>query len=165
VSPRFGALTLAGIALLGSGAWLASGAPRLTMLNAALRLDHPWGHPAGALMAACGMALCAAAWRHRGVRLVAAALAAAALLFAARLALYPVELNDTALISENLLQRTEIPWARIGRVEVAPSALLVFQGEVLLLRLDTGQLSADQLATLKRGVARRVREVYEPPRS
>lgn len=148
---------------MGGGAWLSSGPPRLTVLNAALRLDHSWAQAAGALGAACGAGLVAAALRRRTARVVAALAAAAVLLVAARLTAYRIELTDEALIARGLLQRSRIPWNTIGRVEVAPGALLVFDAKDLVLRLDTAGLTADQEATLERGIARRVREAFEAP--
>jgi len=163
VPSRRGVLAGVGLTLLGAGAWLATGPLRLTVLNAALRLDHPGHHAAGALIAALGAALLAVSLRRRAARIGAASVAAAALLLAARLSVYRVELTEQALVSEGLLSRSEIPWGRIGRVEIAPGALLVFESDELVLRVETGSFTADQRATLERGIARRVREAFQDP--
>jgi len=159
------ALAAAGAALFGAGAWLAGGPPRLTLLNASLRLHHPWTQAAGALVAAGGAGLAAAMVRRRALRVAAGLVAAGALVAGARLIAYRVELSDDALVAASLLQRSEIPWDAIARVEIAPGALLVFEREQLVLRLDTAGLSGDQKATLERGISRRVREAYELPGS
>jgi len=151
--------------MVAAGVWLTAGPPRLTVLNTALRLDHPGRQSAGALLAACGFALAGAAARRLPLRLLSAVPALVALAAAAHLAVYRVELTQQALVDEGLLRRTEIPWDRIQRVEVAPSALLVFRDRELLLRIEMGGFSPDQQATLKRGIARRVREAYQPEAS
>ena len=156
-------LAAGGVALFGAGLWLASGPPRLTMLNAALRLDHPPLRAWGALLSATGCAVVATALRQRVGRIGLGLVALLALLMAARLAVYRIELTDSALVSEGLLRREEIPWNRIARVDISTGALLVFEGEELVLRIGTSGFSPEQQATVERGIARRVREASRAP--
>jgi hypothetical protein len=149
------ALLVAGAVLL-AGLALAFRPPRITLLNAAWQVDHPWTAGAGALAAALGFALWAAVLPPRAAR-VALGLAAAvtAGVGVGRLT-YRLEVDDRALASHGWLGSTVIPWGQVSRVESGPSRVVVWGVGDDQVRIDTAGFQPAQRASLDRAVKRLV---------
>ena len=140
------------------GAYASQGPPRLTLLNAGLTVQHPWRHPVGALIAAGGATLLAAASPRRWSRLIFHALAALSLVVAIHLLAYRVDADAAGLSSRALLGRTRIPWGDVAGVDGAAGLVVVTGRNQNKIRVDTTDFRPDQRATLDRTIARRVRE-------
>ena len=151
------ALLLPGAALLG-GLALAFGAPRITLLNATLRIDHPWTAGVGALAGAAGCVLWALALPPRALRVALGAAGAAATAMGAGLLTYRLEVNDFGLASRSWLGGTVIPWAQVSRVESGPARVVVWGVGDEQVRIDTSGFEGVQRAALDRAIARQVRE-------
>jgi hypothetical protein len=150
-------LLLSGGALL-AGLALAFGAPRITLLNAALRIDHPWTAGAGALAGALGCLLWALALPPRALRFALGAAGTAATAMGAGLLTYRLEVDDFGLASRSWLGHTVIPWAQVSRVESGPARVVVWGAGDEQVRIDTSGFEGAQRATLDRAIARQVRE-------
>jgi len=111
------ALLVLGAAIFVAGAYASQGPPRLTLLNAGLSVQHPWRHPAGAVIAAAGATLLAAASPRRWSRLIFHALAGLSVLVAIHLALYRVDADQSGLASHGLLGRTRIAWGEVADMQ------------------------------------------------
>jgi PH (Pleckstrin Homology) domain-containing protein len=152
------ALLVVGAAVFIAGAYASQGPPRLTLLNAGLSVQHPWRHPVGAVIAAGGAALLAAASPRRWSRLIFHALAALSLVVAIHLVAYRVDADQSGLASRGLLGRTRIPWPEVAGVDGDASQVVVTGKSQNKIRVDTTDFRPDQRATLDRTIARRVRE-------
>jgi hypothetical protein len=150
-------LLLPGAVLL-AGLSVAFGAPRITLLNAALRIDHPWTAGAGALAGALGFWLWVLALRPRALRLALGVAGAAAAALGAGLLTYRLEVDDFGLASRSWLGHTVIPWAQVSRVESGPARVVVWGVGDEQVRIDTAGFEGSQRATLDRAIARQVRE-------
>ena len=115
-------------------------------------------HPVGALAAAAGAALLAAASPHRWSRLIFHALAALSALVAIHLTVYRVDADQSGLASRGLLGRTRIPWGEVAGVDGDAGLVVVTGRDKRRIRVDTADFRPEQRATLDRTIARRVRE-------
>lgn len=152
------ALLALGAIVFVAGAYASQGPPRLTLLNAGLSVQHGWKHPAGALVAAAGALLLAAAAPRRWARVVFLALAALSLVVAIHLVAYRVDADENGLASRGLLGRTRIPWGEVAGVDGAAGLVVVTGKDQNKIRVDTTDFRPEQRATLDRTIARRVRE-------
>ena len=152
------ALLILGAIIFVAGAYDSQGPPRLTLLNAGLSVQHGWRHPVGALAAAAGAALLAAASPHRWSRLIFHALAALSALVAIHLTVYRVDADQSGLASRGLLGRTRIPWGEVAGVDGDAGLVVVTGRDKRRIRVDTADFRPEQRATLDRTIARRVRE-------
>lgn len=159
--PRRPALLCAGLAAALAGLALSFGPARLTMLNSALRLDHPPAQALALLCATAGLGLVVAAVRGRA-RLVAAALSAVSLLATADRALYRVDLDERSVRVRKGLWTTSVAWGDVRAVRPSPAALVLETAEGPL-RIDTSELRLEHLRVLERAVARRVEAAGAPP--
>jgi hypothetical protein len=150
-------LLLAGAVLLG-GLAAAFRPPRITLLNAALRIDHPWTAGLGALLAALGCALWAAALRPRAVRVVLGLAAVGLAAFGVGRLTYRLDVEDHALASRGWSGTTEIPWGQVTRVESGPARVVVWGVGDDQVRIETAAFQPAQRATLDRAIARLVRQ-------
>jgi hypothetical protein len=147
-----------GAAAIVAGAVFAFGAPRLTLVNAGLRIDYPQTQAvAGAAMAA-GAALLALGLRQRWAQVGCAAVALAALGLAAERLSYRLELDGRGLVSRQWGARTAVAWADVKRVENGPARVVVWGGPDTRLAVNTSSFRPDQRAVLDRAIARRVME-------
>jgi hypothetical protein len=148
--------------LLGLGAAavlpLALRSPRLTLLNAALRVDYGWAAGAAALAAALLLVTAAALAPPRWAK---AALAMAAVVIAsvggARLR-YRLEVQPEGLSSRGLTGSTVLAWAEVTHVDRGTEALIVWGRGDEQIRVDTASFEGGQRAALERALARRIVE-------
>jgi hypothetical protein len=148
--------------LLGLGAAavlpLALRSPRLTLLNAALRVDYGWAAGAAALAAALFLMTAAALAPPRWAK---AALAIGAVLVAsvggARLR-YRLEIQPEGLSSRGLTGSTVLAWAEVTHVDRGTEALIVWGRGDEQIRVDTASFEGGQRAALERALARRIVE-------
>lgn len=152
------ALIVLGAIVFVAGAYASQGPPRLTLLNAGLSVQHGWSHPAGALAAAAGAVLLAAASPQRWARVLFHALSALSILVALHLALYRVDADQGGLASRGLLGRTRIPWGEVEGVDGDAGLVVVKGKDQRTISVDTADFRPEQRATLDRTIARRVRE-------
>ena len=161
---RSRALGALGAVLLLMGAFLSTGAPRLTLLNTSLRIAFPISLAVAALAAAAGAALLAWACPWRAGRLLCATLVVGALLGALHLLLYRLEATDAGIVSRGLLGSTAIAWRDVSRVSQGPDLVLIAGRESAQIQVDTTDFAPEQRASLERTIARRVRESAGPLR-
>jgi hypothetical protein len=152
------ALVALGAIVFVAGAYASQGPPRLTLLNAGLSVQHSWSHPLGALAAATGAVLLAAASPRRWARIVFHALSALSVLVAIHLALYRVDADQGGLASRGLLGGTRIPWGEVAGVDGDAGLVVVTSKDQRKISVDTADFRPEQRATLDRTIARRVRE-------
>jgi hypothetical protein len=141
---------------------LALRPPRLTLLNAALRVDYGWAVVAAAvssavLLAAAGFAAPPVWVRRMGM--VAALFAAG---FGASRLRYRVETRPDVVYARALTGSTSVPWADVTRVDRGPELLVVWGRGDAQVRLDTSGFAGDQRAALERALARRIVESTLP---
>jgi hypothetical protein len=131
--------------------------PRVTLINTALRIDHPWPVPAGWAAIAAAPVLLALAVRARLGR-VALGLAAAILLVQAwHVAVYRLEAGASALEEKQALARLSIPWNEVRQVDSRPQEIAVWGPSTQIL-IDTARFSPEERAMLDRTIARHLRE-------
>jgi hypothetical protein len=132
--------------------------PRLTLLNAALRIDYGWAVGGAALGAALllGAAAALAPPRWATVGLVAAA-AVIAGVGSARLR-YRLEIQPDGLNSRELTGSTLVPWGEVTHVDRGTEALVIWGRGETQIRVDTASFEGDQRAALERALARRIIE-------
>jgi Bacterial PH domain len=152
----------AGVLLLICGVLRSIGAPKITLLNAALRIDRPPLQGMAWLAAAAGAALLAAAATRSWLRLAALLIAGAALLFACQSFRYRIEADAAALSARGLASTTRIPWSQVQHVEQGAQGLVVWGPGEAQIRLETGSFTPEQRAMLERTVARRLKEGKPP---
>ena len=137
---------------------LALRSPRLTLLNAALRIDYGWMVGAAALGAALLLAAAAAlaprSWAKAG--LVAGAVVIAGV-GGARLR-YRLEIQPDGLNSREITGSTLVPWGEVTHVDRGTEALVVWGRGDTQIRVDTASFEGDQRAALERALARRIIE-------
>ena len=137
---------------------LALRSPRLTLLNAAVRVDYGWVVGAAALgMAVLLVAAGIAAprrWAQAALVLMAVAVGAAG---GARLR-YRLEIQPDGLNSRDLTGTTTLPWAEITHVDRGTEALVIWGRGDAQIRVDTASFAGDQRAALERALARRIVE-------
>jgi len=156
------ALVALGAIVFVAGAYASQGPPRLTLLNAGLRVQHSWLHPLGALAAAAGAVLLAVASPPRWARMIFYGLSAFSVLVAIHLALYRVDADQGGLASRGLLGRTRIPWGEVAGVDGDAGLVVVTGKDQRKIKVDTADFRPEQRATLDRTIARRVRESSPP---
>ena len=136
--------------------------PRLTLLNAALRIDYGWAVGLAALGAALLLAGAAAAaprrWAKAGLVVGAVAIAGVG---GARLR-YRLEIQPAGLNSRELTGSTVVPWGEVTHVDRGTEALVVWGHGDAQIRVDTASFEGDQRAALERALARRIIESTRP---
>jgi hypothetical protein len=132
--------------------------PRLTLLNAALRIDYGWVVGTAALAAALLLAAAAALVPRRWARavLVVGAVAVAGV-GSARLR-YRLDIEPDGLNSRELTGTTLVPWGEVTHVDRGTEALVVWGRGDAQIRVDTASFEGDQRAALERALARRIIE-------
>ena len=132
--------------------------PRLTLLNAALRIDYSWVVGTAALAAALLLAAAAALVPRRWARavLVVGAVAVAGV-GSARLR-YRLDIEPDGLNSRELTGTTLVPWGEVTHVDRGTEALVVWGRGDAQIRVDTASFEGDQRAALERALARRIIE-------
>jgi hypothetical protein len=156
-------LALVALALLP----LALRAPRLTLLNAAVRVDFSWAVAAAALASGVLLATAAAVAPRRSACAGLAVVAALTGVFGAARLRYRLEVRPDGLYSRDLTGSTGLPWADVTRVDRGTEALVVWGRDDAQIRVDTGRFAGDQRAALERALARRIVEstqASKPPR-
>src|SRR3954469_12040858 len=123
--------------------------PRLTLLNAALRVDYGWAAGAGALLAALLLATSAAVAPRRWVRATAVALALMVAGMAGTRLRYRLEVQPEGLSSRGLTGSTTLPWAEVTHVDRGTEALVIWGRGDAQIRVDTGSFHGDQRAALE----------------
>jgi len=131
------ALLILGAAIFVAGAYASQGPPRLTLLNAGLSVQHPWRHPGGAVIAAAGATLLAAASPRRWSRLLFHALTALSIAVAIHLVRYRVDADQTALAARGLLGGPEFPGAKLQAWDGDTSQVVVKGKAQNKIRVDT----------------------------
>jgi hypothetical protein len=132
--------------------------PRLTLLNAALRIDYGWVAGAAALGAALLLAAASAAAPRRWVRAVLVLLAVGVgCLGGARLR-YRLDIQADGLCSRELTGSTLVPWGEVTHVDRGTEALVIWGRGEAQIRVDTASFEGDQRAALERALARRIIE-------
>ena len=132
--------------------------PRLTLLNAALRIDYGWAVGAAALGAALLLAAAAAIAPRRWAKtaLVLSAVTVAGV-GGARLR-YRLEIQPDGLNSRELTGSTLVPWGEVTHVDRGTEALVIWGRGETQIRVDTASFEGDQRAALERALARRIIE-------
>ncbi|HET6899770.1 MAG TPA: hypothetical protein VFK70_15550 [Vicinamibacteria bacterium] len=132
--------------------------PRLTLLNAALRIDYGWVVGTAALASAVLLAAAAALVPRRWARaaLVVGAVAVASV-GSARLR-YRLDIEPSGLNSRELTGTTLVPWGEVTHVDRGTEALVVWGRGETQIRVDTASFEGDQRAALERALARRIIE-------
>jgi len=152
-----------GVVLTLAGAALSVGSPRITLLNAALRIEYPWARSAGALMAAVGIAILAAFLRRLSLRRLGFVLALGPVLIAGHLLLWKLEIADSGFSFRGLFGTTTMAWPEVASINVIPgSGILVESRAGAKVQIDTTDFASDQRAALERTLARRVKEGNGP---
>jgi hypothetical protein len=152
-------MSAAGLAIAAAAALpLALRSPRLTLLNAALRIDYGWAVGAAALGVALLLAGAAALAPRRWAR---GAFVAGAVVIAGvggtRLR-YRLDVQADGLNSRELTGSTLVPWGEVTHVDRGTEALVIWgQGETQI-RVDTASFEGDQRAAHERALARRIIE-------
>ena len=137
---------------------IALRSPRLTLLNAALRIDYGWAAGTAALGAALLLAAASAAAPRRWAQAVLVLLAVAVGgLGGARLR-YRLEIQPDGLRSRELTGSTLVPWGEVTHVDRGTEALVVWGHGEAQIRVDTASFEGDQRAALERALARRIIE-------
>ena len=156
--PARPALTALGGALTLAGAALSVGAPRITLLNAALRIEYPWPRSAGALLAAIGVAILASLVRRVTLRRIGFVLALGPLLIAGHLLLWRLEIAASSLSFRGLFGTTSLAWPEVASIDLLAGAILVESRGGDKVSIDTTDFAADQRASVERTLARHVKE-------
>src|SRR5205809_353780 len=111
-----------------AGAIFAFGAPRLTLVNAGLRVEYPHTQAMAAGMMAAGAALLAAGLRRRWARAGCAVVAVAAVAVAAQRISYRLEVDGRGPVSRQWGEQTAVAWSDVSRVESGPARIVVWGG-------------------------------------
>lgn len=164
MSRRRAVLVIAGVTVLLAGGYFSTGAPRMTLLNAAIRIRYPLSQGAALLGAAAGVALLGAAAR-RGLRFAFGVVVAGAVLLAVERLLYRLDAGSDGLVSRGLFGETTVPWRDITRVQQGPALIVIWGRGDAQVRIDTSDFRPDHRATLERTIARRVQEAAEAGQS
>jgi hypothetical protein len=151
-------LVLVGIVVVVAGAWVSSGPPRITLLNAALRIDYPWTRALGAGICALGAFLLASLVPRLALKRVAFVLALGPLLVALHLLAWRLEIATPGLSYRGLLGTTAIPWAEVAHIDLLVGAVRVEARNGTQVQIDTTDFSIDQRASVERTLARHVEE-------
>lgn len=156
--------TLVLLVLAGGSSPLAFQAPRLTLLNAALRIDFAWVVAAAALVS--GTLLSTAAWfaPRRSARVGLVVLALCAIAFGAARLRYRLEVRPDGLYARDLTGSTGVTWAEVTHVDRGTEALIVWGRGDAQIRVDTARFEGGQRAALERALARRIVESTSLPR-
>ena len=137
---------------------LALRSPRLTLFNAALRIDYAWAVGAAARGAAVLLASAAALAPRRWAR---GAFVAGAVVIAGvggtRLR-YRLDVQPDGLNSRELTGSTLVPWGEVTHVDRGTEALVIWGHGETQIRVDTASFEGDQRAALERALARRIIE-------
>jgi Bacterial PH domain len=147
-----------GLGLVIGGAWASAGIPRLTLLNAALRIDHPWRHGAGAAACAAGVAMLAASVSGTTLRRIGFILALGPLLLSIHLLAWRLEIAAAGLSFRGLLGTTRVAWPDVARIDLEARAIVVEAKGGERVRIDTANFAPDQRAAVERTLARHVQE-------
>jgi hypothetical protein len=141
---------------------LAARAPRMTLLNAAVRVDFGWIVVAAA--AAMGVLFAAAASLapRRAACLALSGIALAAAVFGVARLRYRLEVRPDALFARELTGSTTVAWSDVARVERGTQALVVWGRGEEQIRVDTGAFEGHQKAALERALSRRIVESTAP---
>lgn len=137
---------------------LALRSPRLTLLNAALRVDYGWVVGVAALAAALLLVAATVLAPPRWVK-VAFAIGAVTIstVGGARLR-YRLEVQPEGLSSRGLTGSTMLAWAEVTHVDRGTEALIVWGRGDEQIRIDTASFEGGQRAALERALARRIVE-------
>ena len=147
-----------GMATILTGGYFMMGAPRITLVNDAVRVDYPRRLGIAGLVAAAGAALVATALPRRGPRVAVGVVAVAGLLVAVDRLVYRLEAGASGLISHGVLGATRLAWGDVTRVESGPEVVVVWGPGDAQIRVGTASFKPEQRAVLDRAIARRVRE-------
>ena len=147
------------VACAAAAAVLAQAPMRITLANAALRIDDQWMRAAaGVLAAVAALAVAAALPPRRLHRALLAGCAAVLLLAGANAATASLEAGPDALAVRRWFVRTAIPWSEVSRVDARHDGVTVWAASGAAADFDARRLSGEQRAMLDRTLARRVRE-------
>ncbi len=144
--------------MIAGGIFLATGSPRLTLLNASIRVDYPWSRGAALLFASAGVGLLGWSAPWRWLRVALGGLGLAFALASLHLWLYRLEADEKSLTAHGLLPTTTLPWREVSHVDSGRDALVVWGRGDDQIRIDTASFRTDQREALERGIARRVRD-------
>ncbi len=151
-------LALVAVALASGLAPVAFRPPRLTLLNAALRVDFGWIVAAAALASGALLAGGALAAPRRWARVGFAGAAVLAIAFAGARLRYRLEVRPDSLYARELTGSTAVAWADVTHVDRGTEALVVWGRGDAQIRVDTAPFAGDQRAALERALARRIVE-------
>ena len=148
------ALALAAMAVLP----LALRSPRLTLLNAALRVDYGWVAGGTAVAAAVLLAASGVLVPRTWVRVLAVLAALVVGTVGGTRLRYRLEVQPDGLRSRGLAGSTTLPWGEVTHVDRGTEALVVWGRGDAQIRIDTASFRGDQRAALERALARRIVE-------
>jgi hypothetical protein len=153
-----------GVAAVVAGVTFSAGPPRLLMVNAGLRLSHPWVHPAGLALATLGALVVAVALRPRWARALACAVALLTLAATWSLLRFRLDVDAAGLHLRDWTSFRErtVPWSAVSQVESGPAALVVRAGDQGF-RVDVHDVRPADRAALDRAIARRIGSAASTP--
>jgi hypothetical protein len=147
------------IAALAAAVVLHRAPMKITLANAALRIDDPWARALSfALAATAAVAVAAALPPRRAHRALLGACAAVLLVFAAESASARFEAGPEALAVRRWFVRTAVPWGEVTRVDARQDGVTIWASSGAAVDFDARRLTGEQRAILDRTLARRVRE-------
>jgi hypothetical protein len=132
--------------------------PRLTLLNAALRIDYGWVAGTAALGAAVLLAAASATAPRRWAQAVLVLCAVAVGGLGGSRLRYRLEIQPDGLNSRELTGSTLVPWGEVTHVDRGTEALVIWGRGETQIRVDTASFEGDQRAALERALARRIIE-------
>jgi hypothetical protein len=149
------------LVLVGLGAWLSMGQPRLTALNASLVLTYPWGRGLGALLAAAGLGALTVVAPKAWMRPFGAVLGLLSSGVALYLMTYRLETTDAGIASRSFFMASTIPWSEVVHVGSEPTLMVVSGSGNRKISIDTTDFSPDQRLVLSRTITRHINELSE----
>jgi hypothetical protein len=155
---RLALVALGGAAVLLAGFGSVRALPRLTLANTGMRIDYPPSALLLALVAAAGAASVAYVLAARPLRVGAALVAAAFLLFALDRGSFRIEIDDAGVAVRRPLSSRRLAWREVTKVESGADSLTLVSGSGSPLILAAGSLTPEQRASLERAITRRLRD-------
>ena len=143
------------------GAWLSMGQPRLTALNASLRLTYPWTRGLGALLTAGALGLLTWVAPRTWVRAFALGLGLISAGVAIYLLTYRLETTNAGIASRAFFVNSTIPWREVVHVGTDQTLMVVSGSGNRKIRIDTTDFSPDQRLVLSRTITRHINELAD----
>jgi len=152
------AVRLALLALAAAAAAFALGPPRFTWENEGLRVQHPPGQVAAALLGAAALAAAALPPRPRALSVLALGAALGLAGLAAQRFAWRFEAVGAGLHERRLSGWTRIAWRDVESVDSRGTSVVVRSRDGRAVALAARGFGADERTRLERTIARRLKE-------